>query len=95
MSAAGLREERWAACARPLSQLQLVSHTPTVQVNYLITTSVLLVRMKRKELEFKARQRRRAEIAAAGAAGAAGGSGEGGSGGAAGAAAAGEAKKER
>ncbi|PRW60822.1 Transmembrane 18 [Chlorella sorokiniana] len=62
-------------------------------VNYLITTSVLLVRMKRKELEFKARQRRRAEIAAAGAAGGAGG----GEGGAAGGrlAAAGEAKKER
>ncbi len=32
----------------------------------MITTSVLLVKMKRKELEFKARQRHRAEVAAAG-----------------------------
>ncbi len=35
------------------------------QVNYLIATSVLLVKMKRKELEFKARQRHREEVAAA------------------------------
>lgn len=66
-----------------------------LQVNYLITTSVLLVRMKRKELLFKARQQRRAEIAAA-AAGGNGGSGSGEGDGAGGrAAAAGDAKKDR
>lgn len=57
------------------------------QVNYLITTSALLVRMKRKELLYRARQAARAEAAA-------GGAQQGGQGGGA-AAAVGDAKKER
>lgn len=56
--------------SRQLTQLKAAPvgyHIPCPQVHYLISTSVLLVRMKRKELEYKARQRWRAEAAAGGA----------------------------
>ena len=42
---------------------------PPLQINYLVQTSVLLVKMKRKELAWRARQRQGAAARAGGGAG--------------------------
>ena len=46
-----------------------------LQINYLFTTSALLIRLKRQELLYRARQQRKAERAADATTGAAAGSG--------------------
>jgi hypothetical protein len=70
VSLAGQIHDRWrtASCSDlpqvPTHDCCLTRWVLVVQINYLIGTSILLVRMKRKELLYRARQQHRQATAA-------------------------------